>query len=105
MKIIWTIPALNDLENLHKYIAQDSEKYADIFINKIIDTVEKASNLPNIGRIVPERNEETIREIIFQNYRIIYKIFENSINIVTVCHGSRNLSTWKDDNIFHREDA
>jgi len=96
MKIIWSEPAIKDLDNLKLYIAQDSKQYALIFINKIIKTTEEILNFPEIGRIVPERNNKSIREIVFQHYRIIYKISKGVIYILTVCHSSRDLSGWKE---------
>ena len=96
MKIIWSKPALKDLENLYLYISQDSTQYASIFITKIINTAEKLKEFPEIGRIVPERNNKNIREIIFQHYRIIYKTTSRAIYILTVCHGGRDLSDWKE---------
>lgn len=48
---------------------------------------------PKIGRIVPELNNENIREIIFKNYRIIYLLFEeNNVNIIAVHNSSKPLS-------------
>ena len=96
MEIIWSSPSIKDLENLKNYISQDSVQYASIFISKIIKHTEQLLNFPEIGRIVPERNQKEIREIIFQHYRIIYKVTSTSINILTVCHGSRDLTGWLD---------
>lgn len=92
MKIIWSEPAISDLENIRDYIAKDSGYYAAIFIEKIITAIEKTATFPLIGRMVPECNNKNIREVIYQNYRIIYKISNKVIFILTVIHGGRNLS-------------
>lgn len=68
MKILWTDPAIEDLRNLHGYIARDSEFYASRFVIRIIRAVDKLSIFPRLGCIVPEADNEAIREIIFQNY-------------------------------------
>lgn len=91
MKIIWSEPAISDLENIRDYIAKDSEYYATIFIEKIITAVEKVAAFPLMGRIAPECNNKNIREVIYQNYRIIYKVNNKAIFILTVIHGGRNL--------------
>ena len=91
MKISWTEPALSDLENLHDYIKKDSEFYAKSFIEKIVNYVEYLSANPELGRQVPEANQTNIREIIFQNYRIIYQILNNNIQILTIIHSSRDI--------------
>jgi toxin ParE1/3/4 len=54
MKILWTDPAVEDLRNLHSYIAKDSEVYAGSFVERIILAVEKLTNFPRLGRVVPE---------------------------------------------------
>ena len=94
MKIIWSEPAIVDIENIKNYISQDSEWYAVIFIEKIIAAVEKLVHFPRIGHIVPETNNKDIREILYQHYRIIYKIEKAAIFMLTVVHGGRDLSGW-----------
>jgi toxin ParE1/3/4 len=93
MKIVWTEPAIDDLRNLHSYIAKDSTEYANSFVERIILSVEKLTNFPRIGRTVPEADEETIRELLYHNYRIIYRIRKELIEIVTVVHGRRDLGS------------
>ena len=45
--------------------------------------------------MVPEADEETIRELLYQNYRIIYRIKDELIEILTVIHGRRDLTSVK----------
>jgi len=92
MKIEWTEPAILDLDGIRNYIARDSEYYASRFVGKIVEAVEKLEEFPEIGRRVPEAEEENIRELLFRNYRIIYRVETERILILTVIHGSRDLS-------------
>ena len=57
MKIEWTEPAIEDLRNLHGYIARDSEVYASSFVERIILAAEKLSDFPRLGRVVPEADQ------------------------------------------------
>ena len=41
---------------------------------------------------MPEADREDIRELIFQEYRIIYQTSADHLLVVTVLHGSRDLS-------------
>jgi len=95
MKIDWTQPAVEDLQKLHAYIARDSELYASGFVEQIILAVERLSDHPRMGRIVPETNDETIRELIHQHYRIIHRVTDQSIEILAVIHGARDLGSQK----------
>jgi len=90
-KLVWTEPALDDLKNIFDYIANDSEHYASVFVNGIIDYAEKLGDFPKIGRIVPEYNKKDIREIIYETYRIIYRLEKDRITILAVIHGKREL--------------
>lgn len=69
-QISWTKKSLKDLRAINDYISLDSEFYAARFISKLIDRVEQLIEFPESGRIVPEKNEIEIRELIEGNYRI-----------------------------------
>ena len=92
MKIEWAARARTDIRELRQYIAQDSPHYARRFIEKIFQAVEKLPEHPHLGRQVREAAREDVRELIFQNYRIIYVIKPSSIYVVSVIHGSRDLT-------------
>jgi toxin ParE1/3/4 len=91
VKIIWTQRSLTDLRSIAEYISRDSVKYASLTLERIIDVTNHLETNPRIGRMVPEigRNDK-IREIIFGNFRIIYKI-TNSVTILTVHHSAKRL--------------
>ena len=44
---------------------------------------------PKLGRVVPEKNDESVREIFVFQYRIIYEILATEIHVLTVVHGKR----------------
>ncbi len=95
MKIEWTDPAVSDLEGIKEYIERDSEYYAALFVEKIINAVEILKQFPRIGRMVPEAKNKIIREILFRNYRIIYRMETNRILILAVIQGNRDLTRKK----------
>ena len=92
MKVLWTEPAVNDLEAIRDYIARDSELYAASFIEKILFSVDTLVNLPDIGRKVPEADNPNIRELLIQKYRIVYRIHKDIVQILAVVHGYSDLS-------------
>jgi len=91
LKIIWAPQAASNLEEICDYISRDSEYYAALFAQKIIDTIKEIPNFPGGGRVVPEYNDENLREKIYGNYRIIYRIKTDTIEIAAICHGNRLL--------------
>src|SRR5882672_7630406 len=95
MKIVWTEPAVEDLRELHAYIARDSEMYASGFVERIILSAERLVDHPKFGRVVPETNDENVRELLFQRYRIIYRVTNDCIEMLSVIHGARDLGGFK----------
>ena len=93
MRVELTEPAVDDLTGIRDYIARDSEFYAGRFIERIIEAVEKLSDFPEMGRRVPEaEDQEGVREILFQNYRIIYRIKPEKVQVLSILYGSRDLA-------------
>ncbi|MFD2601124.1 type II toxin-antitoxin system RelE/ParE family toxin [Flavobacterium suzhouense] len=89
-EVRWTDQALYDIENIAEFIAKDSETYAKIQVERFFEETEILESFPLSGRIVPELKDKTIREIIFGNYRIIYRIFSKEyVDILTIHHSSR----------------
>ncbi len=87
--IRWSIGALDDLESISAYIEQDSPEKAREIVKGIIEKIEQLKQFPNIGRKFPDREDDQLREIIFKNYRIVYEIKEEIIEILIIAHGSR----------------
>lgn len=93
MVVEWSHRARTDIQNLKAYIGKDSPHYARRFIERIIASVEKLAEFPKIGRTVPEAaGRDDVRELIYHGYRIIYRARAERVFIVTVIHGSRDLS-------------
>jgi toxin ParE1/3/4 len=89
-EINWTLQAIEDIDNIADYIAKDSLKYASLQVERIFNHAEILAKKPEIGRVVPEINNNKIRELILGNYRIIYKVInKNRIDILTVHHSAR----------------
>jgi len=57
----------------------------------IFGAVERLQRFPKSGRVVPEVKRPNIREIIFKNYRVIYRIERSRLSILTVRHGKQRL--------------
>jgi addiction module RelE/StbE family toxin len=90
-QIKWSPRAASNFEEICDYIAKDSELYAALFAKKINAMVKALPQFPKSGRKVPEYSNENLREKIFKNYRIVYRIKEDVIEIVAICHGAKLL--------------
>lgn len=91
MKIIWSPLAIDKASEIAEYIAQDKPSASEKWINTVFSKVERLKSSPEIGRIVPEIRNDQFRELIYGNYRIIYRIEKNQISILTIRHGKQIL--------------
>ena len=91
--IIWTKEADFDLNEILAYLSKSSPQYAFSLIERVDEAVANLKKFPNIGRRVPESDNDSHREIILFPYRLIYRYIEEEdrIYIMMVIHGSRNL--------------
>jgi toxin ParE1/3/4 len=91
MKIIWSPLAITRINEIADYISDDNPKAALEWIDEIFDKVKRIDKFPLSGRFVPEIDRKDIRELIFGNYRIIYRIFKKDLFILTVRHFKQKL--------------
>jgi len=101
VKIVLSKTARFDLKEIVDYIKRDSIKYAVLEKEKIKEAINNLPKQPLSGRVVPELNNNNLRELIFRNYRIIYEIVsDQQINILTIHHHARliaNNPAFRDD--------
>jgi len=91
VRIIWSPLAVDRASEIFDYIAQDKPSAAEKWINTVFSKVEQLKSSPEIGRIVPEISDSQFRELIYGNYRIIYRIEKKQISILTIRHGRQIL--------------
>lgn len=92
-EIKWTTRALQDLQEIYEFIARDSLRYAQIQIESIQDIVSNLKKFPLMGHILQEFPHLPYREILVDNYRVLYKYNEEqkTLYIMAVVHGKRLL--------------
>lgn len=92
VKIRWSPSSVTDLEDICRFISKDSAYYARMFVQRIVNIVDTIPSFPQSGRIVPEYDRSDLREKIYKNYRIVYRIRDDSIEIITIVHSAKPLS-------------
>lgn len=87
--VVWSPRAIDDVEAIAVFIAEDSPAYAASVVRQILEKARKLSEFPLAGRTVPEFGDDAIREVFAYSYRIIYRVDENEITVAAVFHGRR----------------
>lgn len=95
MKVIWTPRAQQRLQELHDYIAEDQPINATRFVERLLSRGEQIGDQPRSGRVVPEYQRETIREVLEGDYRLIYRIRSQQVDVLSVRHGAQRLPPQK----------
>ncbi|MBI4924760.1 MAG: type II toxin-antitoxin system RelE/ParE family toxin [Bdellovibrio sp.] len=93
MKLLWSLRALNDLMQIGSFIAVGSPENARRHVQHLVDRAKQAAKFPQSGRLVPEYQEKNLRELIEENYRIVYEINSNQmvVKVIAVFEGHRLL--------------
>ena len=95
MQIVWLKTALNNLDEISAYIAQDNPIAASQVVNLVISQVNLLGAQPAMGR--PGRVLGT-RELVIANthYLVPYRIKNNTVEVLRVFHTSRKLpDNWR----------
>lgn len=93
MNISFSKSAIEDLESIQAYyIEQGVPQIGQAFVNAIVEHIDTLSAHPDIGRVVPEFNDELIRELIHAPFRIVYLRESKSVNIIRVWRSERLLN-------------
>jgi len=91
MKIFWSPLALERVNEIADHIAENSVDAAKDWLIDIFGAVDRLQEFPKSGRLVPEAKRPNIREIIFKNYRIIYRVERKRVSVLTVRHSKQRL--------------
>ena len=92
--VVWSNIAENDLKNIVEYIADDSPPNALKIFKRITQKATSLYTFPERGRIVPELRDQGIlqyRESVISPWRILYRISEKSVLVLSVLDSRRNI--------------
>lgn len=90
-RLIWSVQGSEDVESIAEYIGQSSPANAREFIQQVKELAASLPQQPRLGSMVPEWEDENLRERLLNNFRVIYRIRDEDVIIVTVVRGSRRL--------------
>jgi len=99
-RVTWSEHAWDNVERQAAYIEQDSPRYAAALIREARDAARSLRQLPKRGRVVPEENNPSIRELfVFHSYRMLYQVLDHKheIQILAFVHGARDLEKALDE--------
>lgn len=94
-RVVWTHGAREDLDSILAFIAEDSPEAASDVLEVVLGVTESLSRLSNRGRVVPEVEISSIREVFIYSYRLLYEVTDTSVRVLSFVHGAREFSKWR----------
>jgi len=93
-RLIWTEPALLDLDDIAEYIALDDPLAASRYVQRVFDRVERLEAYPNSGKRPSELPRTSYREVVVAPCRIFYRVEKNAVYILYVMRSERLFRTF-----------
>jgi toxin ParE1/3/4 len=90
-RLIWTEPALADLEAIADYIALDNPTAARRLVGRVFESVERLARFPNSGKRPPELPRSPYREIVVTPCRVLYRVEDDAVFLLYVMRAERLL--------------
>ena len=81
--------ALDEIQEITESLERRSPAYARLFVNELFRRIYLLERFPLLRRMVPERQDERLRELLFKQYRIFYRIHpDDSLSVASVQSGT-----------------
>ena len=94
-EVVWAESARDALDEVIEYIAQDSQPAAIQVLEEALRAASSLATFSERGRIVPELNDPTVREVFVFRYRLLYEVGDDRVLVVAFLHGARDFATWR----------
>lgn len=91
-RVVWSPRAVQRAAEAAQFIAAENPRAAAEWARGLFDAVRALTQFPELGRIVPEVGRDDLREILFGEYRVIYRVAPRIVEVLTVRHAKRKFS-------------
>ncbi len=93
VEVVWSQPALADLDAVADYIALDNPTAAKQLVRDIFERIDKLVKHPRLGPKLPELPGSGYRQLIVPPCRIVYRQLKSKIYIVCLFRSERRFDT------------
>ena len=94
-EVVWAESAQVALDSVIESIAQDSRQAAIRVLDEALRAAASLATFAERGRVVPELNDRSIREVFVHKYRLQYEVGEARVLVVVFLHGARDFAAWQ----------
>ena len=90
-EVVWSFRAAADLESIVEYIFRDSEFYGRAVARELVAVARSLATFAERGRIVPEYEDSTVRQLIVRRYRLVYRVKPDRVEVLRIIHGAQQM--------------
>ncbi len=94
-EVVWAESARDALDEVIAYIAEDSPQAAARVLEEALQAGASLATFSERGRVVPELNDATVREVFVFRYRLLDQVEDERVLVVAFLHGARDFATWR----------
>ena len=91
MRVEWSERAIYHVEKVRQYLTSQKSLHVEDVIRRIYKKTEALELNPYLGAAVQEYSDNNLRELIEPPFRILYRVHQDSVEVVAVIHGRQNL--------------
>ena len=95
-RVIWSEGATVELDAAIGYVAEDAPSSAARLLERVLDAAASLADLSGRGRVVPERQDPTIRELLVEPFRLLYKVRDTEVIVLGLIHQRQDYGRWRD---------
>lgn len=92
MRVDWSDYAAEQLDELVGHLDSLSQGAGKSLADRVTRRLQQIEYFPDSGRMVPEFELASFRELIESDYRVIYERFPDRLEVVAVVHGARSFN-------------
>lgn len=94
-EVVWAPRARSDARLAIDYIQKESPEAAHRFATALVTAARSLAELSERGRVVPELEDPSVRELLLSRYRVVYEVLPERVAVVRIIHASRDfLAAW-----------
>ena len=90
-RVVWTESAWQEVECAASFVSRDSPRYAAALVDEARSAARALRTFPARGRMVPELNDDSVRELFVKECRLICELRPDRVVILAFVHGACQL--------------
>jgi len=95
-RVVWSRGAHRELDEAIGHIAQEAPNAARDLLARILSAAASLESLSERGRVVPERADPAIRELLIQPFRLVYSVDTEDVVVLGLIHQRQDYERWRD---------